>query len=291
MTRKKRRTHSASGIALAKRCRFAWALRYIDDIRAPELTWAEIAKAEAKGLRITEYGGQRGAALGKEVHARAEVFAVKGHRAVKDWNDLPGLILRELTDLIPHAGSVPKEDVEHEFEVEMCGVVWKGLIDLYRPHIDGIWDHKTTRDILKYALLPHAAAVRLEREYGASEYGWLARSIRNDLQACMYVLYTSVRLALRPGQTVPVRWNYSETGKVRRSLPVIDEIEVLHALKVVQSAAETARECDEYETSDDAPTNTLACGDYGGCWHRGRHCFAMRDYGALLHKLETTGKV
>ncbi len=224
------------------------------------------------------------------------MYLVSGAAGVR-WDDAPGEILRELIDLLPPAGTVPCEHVEHEFEVELCGVVWKGLIDFYAytkgnanvparavdfaPH--GVWDHKTTRDILAYALLPHAAATELAAEFPDPSLGFAARSIRADLQACMYVLYTSVRMALRPGQTVPVRWNYTETQRVRRSLRVIDNIEVMQAREVVSAAAGVARECDGYHTSDDAPAETLSCDDYGGCWYRGRHCKAIRDYGRIAH--------
>lgn len=303
------RVHSASGISLAKRCRRAWALRYIDGHKPPDVTWDEIVKAEiliTKGKRnYTQhpcYGapGLKGAALGTEVHARAERYLVHGHSGIK-WDDLPGQILRELIDHLPAPGSVPAENVEHEFEVELCGVVWKGLIDLYPyrkgsrrpvPYAEpGVWDHKTTRDIMAYALLPDAAAKALAKEFPAPELNFAARSIRDDLQACMYVLYTAVRRALRPGQTVPVRWNYTETQRVRRSLRVVDNIECTHALGVVKAAAEVAKECETYASSDEAPAETLSCGDYGGCWYRGRHCFEIRDYGRLLHRLQTTGRV
>lgn len=307
------RVHSASGISLAKRCRRAWALKYIDGLKPEDVSWAEIVKAEAEissGLRHYSkhpcFGaaGAKGAALGKEVHERAERYLGHGPHGIK-WDDVPGQVLRELIDLLPAAGTVPAENIEHEFEVELCGVVWKGLIDLYayttgsalrvsRP-VDfaspGVWDHKTTRDIMAYALLPHDASVELAAEFPAPELGFAARSIRADLQACMYVLYTSVRRAMRPEQTVPVRWNYTETQKVRRSLRVVDNIRVLDARAVVAEAAAVAKQCDTYRTSLEAPADTLSCGDYGGCWYRGRHCREIRDYGRLLDRLQTTGRV
>jgi hypothetical protein len=275
-------------------CRHAWALCYIDGHRKPDVTWAQIVKAEAaiaRGrLRYDQhpcYGapGLKGAALGTEVHTRAELYLTCGHDKIV-WDDLPGQILRELIDHLPPPGSVPSTHVEHEFEVELCDVLWKGLIDIYAYDLDGVphgvWDHKTSRDLLAYALLPDAAAKELAREFPAPELAFAARSIRDDLQACMYVLYTAVRRALRPGQSVPVRWNYTETQRVRRSLRVVDNIECTHALKVVKAAAEIAQECDTYDTSRSAPVNTLSCDDYGGCWYRGRHCVAKRDYGALI---------
>lgn len=307
-----RRIHSASGISLAKRCRRAWALKYIDGHKPDDVSWSEIVKAEAaiaKGKlhyskHPCQYPGQKGAALGKEVHERAERYLSYGADGIA-WDDTPGQILHELIGLLPAAGTVPTSNVEHEFEIELCGIVWKGLIDLYaytagsalEPSraadfaAPGVWDHKTTRDIMAYALLPHDAALELAAEFPAPELAFAARSIRDDLQACMYVLYTSVRRAMRPDQTVPVRWNYSETQRVRRSLRVVDNISGAQALKVVSAAADVARECDGYRSSDEAPAETLSCGDYGGCWYRGRHCREIRDYGRLLHRYKTTGRI
>jgi hypothetical protein len=107
----------------------------------------------------------------------------------------------------------------------------------------------------------------------------------------MYVLYTSVRRALRPDESVPVRWTYTETQRVRRSLRVVDNVPVVRALEVVKAAAEVALECEGYRTADEAPANTLSCSDYGGCWYRGRHCFEKRDYGAVMHRWQTTGRL
>jgi len=279
------RVHSASGIALALRCRRAWALRYLDGHKPAEIPWAVIAKAEAAikraraaGLRPPEhpceYGGQRGAALGKEVHARAETYLTAGADGI-DWNDLPGQILQTLVDLLPPAGSVPRSAVEHEFEVRLASVMWRGLIDVYDPtgehtSFAGIQDHKTSKSIAEYCLLPHEVAL---------EFGLPKRSLLDDLQSCIYTLYTCSAAGV--GE-VACRWNYAETGPTRRSLPVIQPIGYAQALQVVSHAALVAMACEEYETSSDAPANTLACSEYGGCWQRGRHCFETRRWGRIV---------
>ncbi len=278
------RVHSASGVALALRCRRAWALRYIDGHKPADTPWAVIARAEAEikraraaGMRPPEhpctYGGQRGAALGTEVHARAERYLVEGAEGV-DWNDVPGLILQTLVELLPPAGSVPASAVEHEFSVRLASVLWRGKIDVYDPDgtatgAAGIYDHKTTKVIAEYCLLPAAAA---------AELGLPARSIAADLQACIYYLY-----ARNAGAAdAPLRWNYAETGPTRRSLPVVQQLTYSNALAVVSAASLVARECGTYQTSAEAPANTLACSEYGGCWQRGRHCFETRRWGRII---------
>lgn len=277
------REHSASSIALAKRCRHAWALRYVEGWKPVEVPWSVIADWELTHGQnwwfspTCEYGGQRGAALGKEVHLRRELYLTQGADAV-EWDDLPGLILQSIIDHLPRPGSVPVTDVEHEFTVELCGVMWKGLIDSLGGAGDDydIDDLKTTKDIAAYALLPDAAA---------EELGCPERAMSKDLQVCIYVAYRSVRTLAREQRA---RWLYTETGKVRRTLPVLQTVDAAQALQVVADAAKLARECETYRTAADAPPDPMRCDDYGGCWQRGRQCFARRPWGRLMRQWERT---
>lgn len=282
------RIHSASGIALGQRCEHAWALRYIDKHKPPDVPWADIAAAEAAGYRYgdsrhpCQAGGQRGASLGKEVHARAEIYlaGTAKQRAALEWSDLPGQVLHHLIAHLPPAGSVPRSAVEHAFSVELCGVQWRGLIDIFAYDAAPgahVLDHKTSKDILAYALLPDTVAI-----------AWQCpeRSLRNDLQACMYALYTAVRIVLDPSESVRLQWTYTETGRCRRSLPVVQDISASHALRVVREAADLARKLERYSSSAEAPGNTLACSEYGGCWQRGRHCFKRLALGKIIRRWE-----
>jgi hypothetical protein len=264
----------------------------VDGIKPPEIPWPVIAKAEAKiararaaGLTPPEHpctsGGQRGAALGKEVHARAEVYLTAGADGI-EWHDQPGEILQTLVEHLPPAGSVPSSAVEHAFQFRAASTLWRGLIDLFDPtgRITGtpsVWDHKTTRDIAKYCLLPDAAAAEL----GAPE-----RALSADLQSCLYVLYTyHIRTASRRPLDLTrgpdCNWNYAETAKSRRALPVVQPVGFTAALAVVSAASLVAQECGRYQDSASAPGNTLSCDDYGGCWYRGRHCFKTRRWGRI----------
>lgn len=272
------REHSASSIALALRCRHAWALRYLEGWRIAEVPWSVIADWETAHGRSwwfspsCESGGQRGAALGKEVHARAEHYCVKGVDGLA-WDDLPGQILQSMIDHLPQPGSVPADRVEHAFTIELCGVVWKGLIDLLLD-AGGVHDHKTTKDIAAYALLPDEAA---------AELGVPERAISRDLQSSIYASYRAVRTLQRE---IPLSWLYAETGSTRRVLPVLQTVDAAQALQVVKRAADVARECETYQTAADAPPDAMRCDDYGGCWLRGRQCFAQRPWGRLMRQWE-----
>lgn len=299
------RVFSASAIELADDrvperggCRRAWAHRYIDKLRKPEMTWEQVlvweewAKAngywsnppDSLGI-VKPVAGQRSASLGTRVHLYAQWYVtgaatadadVYGPRRLIDWESLPGQVLQSMLPLLPPAGSVAPELAEAEFELEVGGVKFRGLIDLM---LEEVWDHKTTRDIRGYALLPDVVASKL----GAPE-----RSLKSNLQSCIY----SVRHARQtdpPADAVTCRWTYGETDRSRRALQVVQDIPYAHALSVVESAASFARTL-TYTTSDAAPPNTLACDKYGGCWYRGQPCKVRRDYGRialLLEKEET----
>jgi hypothetical protein len=268
--------HSPSSISLAERCPRAWWHRYRDKLKPPELTWRQVKRMRARGERLP--AGAFGKALGKEVHRLAEIYlAVPPRKAARllDWNDLPGQCLQALVPHLPPAGSVPKRDVERRMSVVVNGVRFRGLIDVLSQ--GAVWDHKTTRDIRAYALLPDAVARRTKQP---------KRSLRDDLQACLYALSQGGRGAL-------CRWNYTETQRSRRALPVVQYVPRAHALTVAQRAARTAERVEGFKTIDDATPNTLACDEYGGCWYRAEgHCRVPRKIGALIlqHERNTEEK-
>jgi hypothetical protein len=299
------RVFSASAIELADDrvperggCRRAWAHRYVDGLRKPEMTWEQVlaweewakvhgywSEPSANSGIVKPVAGQRSASLGTRTHLYAQWYLtgaatadadVYGPRRLIDWESLPGQVLQSMLPLLPPAGSVAPELAEAEFELEVGGVKFRGVIDLL---LDEVWDHKTTRDIRGYALLPDVLAQKL----GAPE-----RSIKSNLQSCIY----SVRHARQtdpPADATTCRWTYGETDLSRRALQVVQEIPYTHALGVVERAADVARTL-TYPTSDAAPPNTLACDKYGGCWYRGQPCTVRRDYGRialLLEKEET----
>lgn len=276
--------HSPSSIALATRCRRAWWLRYRDKIRPPEVTWAQIQSGE-----VIPVGGQRSAALGKEVHRLAEIYLATPRDRIErkhliDWSDLPGQCLAELVPHLPPAGSVPRKNLERRVTVKVNGVSFQGVIDVVGAAAHSVvesYDHKSTGDIRAYALLPHAVAVRTKQP---------KRSLRDDLQACMYVL-------ARAKESKPVasggicRWNYTETKRSRRSLPVVQYIPTTHARTIAERAAVVAREVEGYRTRDEATPDTTACHDYGGCWYRiDGHCTVKRRWGLVINRYEREQK-
>lgn len=267
--------HSASSIALANRCHRAWWHCYRDKLRPPEMSWPEAKRAKARGDRLP--AGAFGKALGSEVHRLAEIYLVQPPRRARrsiDWNDLPGLCLAELVPHLPPAGSVSRRNVERRFSVKVNGVSFRGLIDLVGAAsraVVAVHDHKTTRDIRAYALLPDAVARQLNQP---------KRSLRDDLQACLYVLAQAQGTEAAGGVC---RWNYTETQRARRSLPVVQYIPRTHALTVAHAASDVARTVEAFETVEDATPNTTACDEYGGCWYRAEgHCRVPRKLGAVM---------
>lgn len=317
--------HSPSSIKLAQKCRHAWALCYIDGIREPEVTWDDIASG-----RVEPGGGQRSKAIGTQVHTWAEAWLVRPVTSAElaratfavatrlprgtsltvqgtrtnvnaiDWESAPGRVLEALIPLLPPKGSVAPEHIETRIDLVVDGIKFKGYADMMFAHGE-VDDHKTTRDIAKYALLPDAVARTLPkppprdglhpRIREALERVDGDRSLKNDLQACVYAL-ASVRRH-KPGtqyaKQAVCKWNYGETdatrlrkGQTVRSLPVVQVIEATHAEAVVRDAAAFAKTL-TYTTSDEAPKNPLACGDYGGCWYRSEgHCKTPRPWGTLI---------
>jgi hypothetical protein len=288
------RVHSASGIALALDCRRAWAHCYVDKIRKPEMVWERVLVWE-EWAKVHGYwsnppdntgidkpvAGQRSASLGTRTHLYAQWYLtgaatadadVYGPRRLIDWESLPGQVLQSMLPLLPPAGSVDPEHAEAEFELEVAGVKFRGVIDLL---LEGVWDHKTTRDIRGYALLPDAVAYAI----GAPE-----RSLKDSLQACIYVVRRA-RQTDPAADAITCHWTYGETDRSRRALPVVQDIPYAHALGVVEGVASVARTL-TYASSDEAPPNTLACDKYGGCWYRGQPCKVRRDYGRIALQLE-----
>src|SRR5690606_33334989 len=133
------------------------------------------------------------------------------------------------------------ELAEAEFELEVGGVKFRGVIDLL---LEDVWDHKTTRDIRTYALLPDAVASAI----GAPE-----RSLKDNLQSCIYTVHRAKQTD-PPAASVTCHWTYGETDRTRRALPVVQEVPYAHALSVVERAASVARTL-TYATADAAPPN------------------------------------
>lgn len=265
--------HSASSIALAERCPRAWWLRYRAKLKPPELTWRQAKRAKARGDRLP--AGVYSKALGTEVHRLAEIYlTVPSERAARliEWSDLPGQCLHALVPLLPPAGSVSRRDVEAAFSVVVAGVRFRGKIDVLAGA--QVWDHKTSRDIRTYALLPHSVSERLRQP---------KRSLRDDLQACLYALYWAQRSRTSGALC---RWNYTETQRARRALPVVQYVPRMHAISVAERAARVAKRVEGFREIDDAAPDTTACHQYGGCWYRSEgHCRVPRKLGAVMAQI------
>ena len=297
--------HSPSSIALGRRCKRAWAYAYIDGLRDPEVEWSAIAEAEARGIRakrdapamiapgVTVTTRQRSTALGKATHAVLEAWY---HHERPDWESLPGRVAESGRHLLPDPsmcvarietpiGDVPIEvHGEPSLALRVHGVLWVGFRDrvtvscaaservrLGRPDaFPWIDDYKSTASVTRYAL----DEVQLA----------------DDLQANLYGYATAVEYDVT---RVPSRWVYFETKQTRRAAARDVVIESARAYDLLGVASEEARELDLIERSIDAPQNTAACGDYGGCQYHesaGGPCNARRSTGGLVQARVRKGK-
>lgn len=267
-----RRIHSPSSISTGRKCKHAWWLRYHKHIKPAEHSWEDVRDGKVDGR-----GGVKSRALGKAVHALHETHAEHGADAIPTaaWDDLPGAVLQTMLPHLPGGGTLRKDQIERKFVLEQDGVGFKGLIDV--DDAEGVTDLKTTSDIRKYALLPDAVARSIQRP---------ERSLKNDLQACTYALERA-RRSRPPAPHTRMKWVYGETGRSRRSLPIVQVIPTAHARSVVKDAAAFGRVLESMILPDGtgATPNTLACDDYGGCWYRAEgHCNAQRHWGGVINK-------
>lgn len=257
--------HSPSSVELGRRCKRAWAYRYIAGLKKPEVEWREDLK-----------GRDRSLALGKALHATLEAH-YKGEQP--NWHWFPGQVAASGLDYLPpHKASVYVEAAIGDLTLDLGGtfdagedrgtglvihgVRWLGYIDLVERASGRVIDYKTTASIEKYA---KSVAV-----------------LQQDLQANLYA-YAFARAF--DADSVDCRWVYFETGKVRRSEPRDFVITRCEALSVLEPAAELARELDQIESVEAASMNPSACADYGGCEFHvkvGGPCNARASLGSLV---------
>ncbi len=275
--------HSPSSIATGRRCRRAWAYTYIAGIRDPEVPWNE---AWAHALPADVSPRTRSTALGKAMHAVGEAWY--RHEPVA-WTTYPAQIFLSGAHLLPHPERVTWAHVERPIGtlahtmpvgehapptvIEVHGVRFAGYKDLVacapqehaRLDIDAstvLYDYKSTASIARYALTPDALAA--------------------DVQCNLYALDTMDVLGV---DAVAARWVYFETKRKRQAAPVDVRVTRANALRVLEPAAELARELDAIDAVDDATPNPDACEDYGGCtFHvsRGGPCNARRALGVSI---------
>jgi hypothetical protein len=279
--------HSPSSIATGRRCRRAWAYAYLAGLRDPEVPWHEDMAA---GLREGVTARQRSTALGKAMHAAAESW-YRGETV--EWSTFPAQVFLSGAHLLPHPDRVHAVHVERAIgaapmpagvsdhapptRLQVHGVWFAGYADLLvsapaefvRMRVDApdgwlLVDYKSTASVARYALTPEALAA--------------------DVQCNLYALDAMTRLGL---DELPARWVYFETKRKRQAAPVDVLVTRKRALEVLQPAAELARELDAIVDVDEAPCNTDACADYGGCVYHvsvGGPCLARRSIGKSIAK-------
>ncbi len=315
--------HSPSSIALGAACHYAWARQYVDDVRDPNIAWREeytelkwdhglgLFVLPRTGERIT--AAQRGSALGLGLHATAERW-YEPARGEPDWSWFPGLVLASGKHLLPEPSAIKRVRIEQQIGTEalpadgrparegapthtltVAGIKWAGFVDLEAEGGDelerlgivapdglAVIDYKSTSSIDKHALTPS--------------------ELLANPQGALYAIAVGSRRGLR---SVPERWVYFESKKIRRALAIDVTAELSRAHDVIGPCADLARTLDMISHSADAPKNPAksvtengvtipACNLYGppdriNCRHHqtnGGTCdYQGRRFGSVVHQI------
>lgn len=317
--------HSPSSIALGAQCHYAWARQYVDGVRDPNIAWREefldlkwdhglgLFVHPTTGQRVT--AAQRGSALGLGLHATAERW-YDPKRGEPDWHWFPGLVLASGKHLLPEPTAIERVRIEQQIGTEplpvddsreprdgapthtitVAGVRWAGFVDLEAQGGDelrrlgiaapdgvAVLDYKSTSSIEKHAKTP--------------------AELLRDPQGALYAIAVGQRLGLR---SLPERWVYFESKKIRRALAIDVTAELSRAHDVIGPCADLARKLDMISCSADAPKNPAksvtengvtipACNLYGppdriNCRHHqtnGGTCdYQGRRFGSVVHHIK-----
>lgn len=261
------RYFSPSSLALGAQCPRAWAYRYLDRLREPEIAWEDIER----GVKCTPR--QRSASLGRAVHTVFETYFAEDRF---EGPDLPRRVALSGLHLVPHPSEIECGWVERPIGTPRPSATWPpavlnlkdvemvGYVDLLARTRHGwlLVDFKTTKSIDRFART--------------------AAELAQDLAACIYALDV---MFLLDQHSVDCRWVYLETDKVRRASAVDFRVSFKRAWPVVAEALVLARELKAISVTSGARQNPAACADYGGCvYHEstGGPCVVRRSIGALV---------
>lgn len=310
-----REEHSASSDALGQRCKRAWFYAYVAELKDPEIEWSAVERYQSKpgpdgraiwvdpknphaALPASQFAPhvagapvrsrQRSTSLGKAMHIVGETHYQGG---APNWASLPGQIFLSGVHHLPHPDRVLDGAVEQPISMVCNGIRWRGSRDLIvsapsefrRMGVDApdgwaLIDYKSSRDILRYALRADVdvfAKLRKARDE-------VPERLKDNFQA---QLYTAATCEEKKIGSLPCRWVYFATGDKRASVPIDTTITYDVARAAVEAASERARELDAIEREDQAPQNTDACDQYGGCPYHisaGGPCNARRSIGDFV---------
>ena len=206
---------SPSQISSFRRCKRKW-------------WWEKVQKVEVEP--------SESAKLGQELHSELEkYFNGKGK-------------LGKRTEVGVGSFPEPSDHLLVEEKFEFMG--FRGIIDLYDPKTQKVYDHKTTSNF-KWA--------KTEEE------------LRYDPQA---ILYSCAALALWDA-TAPIHFQhiYYRTKGLPACEETIVSLDEKHLEVEFEKICEVAEDMKNYrdiKEKDDVPVNLKACGDFGGCPHLDR---------------------
>ncbi len=221
---------SPSQLKVFSACPRKWGFRYIDGL---------------------DGGSSKAAELGTRVHTLLEAYLRDGE-ALPDSRE--GKIAAPGLEFLPGPSEATFVEAKFIFDVE--GILFRGIVDLGFEDEAGVWisDHKTSSAPERYGLTPP--------------------EMPEDLQAITYAVYG---LDFWEVDEVGLQWTYFRTRGKASAFPVRASItrdtanENFRRL-ALPIARDIVRARDEHnetgkKSNDFLPTNTKACGDFGGCPH------------------------
>jgi hypothetical protein len=301
--------HSPSSIALGKRCPRAWAESYIAKKRDPDVDYFAVESFvwdRNRGLFVGPDGSSctakaRGAALGKVMHDTLEKW-YRPDLGKPNWSTHPGQVAQAGLHLLPHPtrceqiiteeeiGTVPLPARAEAREgaptraLDIGGILWAGRRDLFV---------NSPIEIARMQLRSESGWLLCDYKSSANiaEYAPTEAELLDDPQPNIYGIELCEKFGLK---SLPARWVYFASKKIRAAEPRDVTIELSRAHDVMGPCVDLARELDTLTRVEDAPQNPLACEDYGppgqiNCeYHvsKGGTCRPRRTAGALIAQLD-----
>jgi hypothetical protein len=276
-------------------------------LRSANVGWAAIMRGEVRLLADPRLAGSiRSRALGLGVHATIERWygfasddpCAEGAATAEgepNWTWYPGQVARAGLVLLPHPAECLRVTVESDCRVVVDGVTLGGRRDLVV--LPGAGESK------RLGVAPGLLLVDHKSTSSPARYALSSASLKTNAQACVYALATMLDPPWgEPLDVCAARWVYYDTTPAvgtrerpevarGRALPVDAMITREGARAALVEPAALARKLDRYTRVEDAPCNTDACYDYGGCqYHQtaGGPCTARRSLAARLDTRSTT---
>ena len=206
---------SASQISSFRRCKRKW-------------WWEKVQKVETEPSDAAK--------LGQELHAELEKY----------FNGEGELGKRTEVGI----GSFPEPSEKLKVEEGFDFMGFHGIVDLYDPTTEKLYDHKTTSNF---------------------KYAKTSEELKYDPQA---IIYSCAAMALwdasPPIEFKHIYYRTKGTPACEETIVTLDEKHLEQEFEKLCEVTEDMKKYRKVKKKEDVPVNEQACGDFGGCPHVGR---------------------